>query len=44
MNYLRKKYKNKLAAVEAYTATDDNGKEYDEYAMQEMQNNMGNGE
>lgn len=42
LSYLRKKYKNKLAAVEAYTATGDDGKEYDEFAMQEMQNNLGN--
>ena len=43
LNYLRKKYKNKLKAVEAYGMTGEEGKEYDEYAMEEMKNNMGNG-
>ena len=43
LNYLRKKYKNKLNAVEAYGMTGEEGNEYDEYAMEEMKNNMGNG-
>ena len=43
LNYLRKKYKNKLNAVEAYTATEMK-EEYDEYKVQNMQNDMGNGE
>jgi len=42
LNYLRKKYKNKLNAVEAYGMTGEEGNEYDEYAMEEMKNNMGN--